>query len=78
MPIDALAWTETIAGVLRDCAADARKVSATGQVELRITGTATPRAKKELRRWAGGWWKTPDFEAFAAVAGDFTALLYAG
>ena len=28
MPIDALAWTETIAAVLRDCAADARKFSA--------------------------------------------------
>ncbi len=52
MPIDALAWTETIAGVLRDCAADARKY-ATGRVELRITGTATPRARKELD--AMGW-----------------------
>ena len=53
MPIDALAWTETIAGVLRECAADARKLSPTGQVELRITGTATPRARKELQ--ALGW-----------------------
>jgi len=53
MPIDALAWTETIADVLRLCAADARKVSATGQVELRISGTATPRAKRELK--ALGW-----------------------
>ena len=53
MPIDALAWTETIADVLRICAADARKVSATGKVELRITGTATPRAKRELK--ALGW-----------------------
>jgi hypothetical protein len=53
MPIDALAWTETIADVLRICAADARKVSATGQVELRITGMATPRAKRELK--ALGW-----------------------
>jgi hypothetical protein len=53
MPIDALAWTETIAGVLLICAADARKVSATGQVELRITGMATPRAKRELK--ALGW-----------------------
>ena len=53
MPIDALAWTETIAGVLRECAADARKISPAGRVELRITGTATPRAKKELQ--ALGW-----------------------
>ena len=53
MPIDALSWTETIADVLRICAADARKLSATGKVELRITGTATPRAKRELK--ALGW-----------------------
>jgi hypothetical protein len=53
MPIDALAWTETIADVLRICAADARKFSATGKVELRITGTATARAKRELK--ALGW-----------------------
>jgi hypothetical protein len=53
MPLDALAWTETTSGVLRECAADARKFSATGQVELRITGTATPRARKELQ--ALGW-----------------------
>jgi hypothetical protein len=53
MPIDALAWTETIAGVIRDCAAAARTFSAKGRVELRITGTATPRARKELQ--ALGW-----------------------
>jgi hypothetical protein len=53
MPVDALAWTEAIAEVLRICAEDARKISATGRVELRITGRATPRAKRELR--ALGW-----------------------
>ena len=53
MPIDALAWTEAIADVLRICAADAHQFSATGQVELRITGRATPRAKRELK--ALGW-----------------------
>ena len=53
MPIDVLAWTEAIADVLRTCAADARQLSATGQVELRITGRATPRAKRELK--ALGW-----------------------
>lgn len=53
MPIDSLAWTERVAGVLRECAADAHKFSATGQVELRITGTATARAKRELQ--ALGW-----------------------
>jgi hypothetical protein len=53
MPIDALAWTQTIAGVMRECASDARKFSATGQVELRITGMATPRARRELK--ALGW-----------------------
>ncbi len=53
MPVDALAWTETIAGVLRECAADARKISKSRKVELRITGTATPRARRELQ--ALGW-----------------------
>jgi hypothetical protein len=53
MPIDSLAWTEAIAGVLRGCAADAQQFSPTGQVELRITGTATRRAKRELQ--ALGW-----------------------
>ena len=53
MPIDALSWTETTAAVLRDSAADARRIAATGRVELRITGTATPLAKKELK--ALGW-----------------------
>jgi hypothetical protein len=53
MPFDVLAWTETTSGVLRDCEADARKISATGHVELRITGMATPLAKKELQ--AMGW-----------------------
>lgn len=53
MPIDALAWTETTAAMLREISADARKVAAPGRVELRITGTATPRARKELQ--ALGW-----------------------
>jgi hypothetical protein len=53
MPIDSLAWTETVAGVMRECAADARKFSPNGQVEFRITGMATPLAKKELA--ALGW-----------------------
>lgn len=53
MPVDALAWTETIAGIIRECAADARNATPTGKVELRITGTATPRARKELQ--ALGW-----------------------
>ena len=53
MPIDALSWTETTSAMLRGSAVEARKVSATGQVELRITGTATPMAKRELQ--ALGW-----------------------
>jgi hypothetical protein len=53
MPIDALSWTETIADVFRTCAADAHQFSATGRVELRITGTATRLAKRELK--ALGW-----------------------
>jgi hypothetical protein len=53
MPVDALSWTETIATIMRDCDADAQKISATGRVELRITGTATALAKKELQTL--GW-----------------------
>ena len=49
MPVDALAWTETVSSVLRDSAADARKSGLGGPVELRITGTATPLARKELK-----------------------------
>jgi hypothetical protein len=53
MPVDALSWTETIANVMRDCNADAQKFSSTGRVELRIAGSATALAKKELQ--ALGW-----------------------
>src|SRR4029077_17421259 len=38
MPIDVLSWSETTAAALRDSAADARRWTTTGQVELRITG----------------------------------------
>jgi hypothetical protein len=53
MPIDALAWTQTTAAVLRESAADARRISPKGQVELHISGAATALAKKELQ--ALGW-----------------------
>jgi hypothetical protein len=53
MPIDALAWTQTTAAVLRNTASDARKIRQSGQVELHISGTATALAKKELQ--AMGW-----------------------
>ena len=53
MPIDALAWTENTAPVLRESSADAKAIKHPGPVELRITGIATRRAKKELR--ALGW-----------------------
>jgi len=53
IPIDALAWTENTAPVLRESASDAKAIKHPGPVELRITGTATPLAKKELR--ALGW-----------------------
>jgi hypothetical protein len=39
--------------VLRESASDAKAIKHPGPVELRITGTATPLAKKELR--ALGW-----------------------
>jgi len=53
MPIDALAWTQTTASVLRDSASDARRIRQPGRVELHISGTATALAKKELQ--AMGW-----------------------
>ena len=53
MPIDSLSWTETISKVVDDCTTDAHKLSPTGSLELRITGQATPLARKELR--ARGW-----------------------
>jgi hypothetical protein len=54
MPIDALAWTQSTGGALRDSAADARRLVASGQVELRITGSATALAKRQLQ---GLGWK---------------------
>lgn len=53
MPVDTLAWTEKIAAVMREIASDARRQSAGGRVDLRITGRATPRARKQLA--ALGW-----------------------
>jgi hypothetical protein len=53
MPIDALSWPEDASRALRNAAADARRASSSGNVELRITGTATRLAKKELQSL--GW-----------------------
>jgi hypothetical protein len=53
MPIDTLAWTDRMAGLMREIGADGRRYAGAGQAELRITGAATPRAKKELQ--AAGW-----------------------
>lgn len=53
MPVDALSWPEEASRALRDAAADARRISPSSRVELQITGTATPLAKKELQ--ALGW-----------------------
>lgn len=53
MPIDALSWTPNTAQVLRQSAADARRIKPSGPVELHISGTASARAKKELQ--AMGW-----------------------
>jgi hypothetical protein len=49
MPIDILAWTEKTAAVWHDCAADARRIAPGARVELRITGKATPLARRELQ-----------------------------
>jgi hypothetical protein len=53
MPIDSLSWTQATAAVLRRSAADARALGGGGRVELRITGIATPLAKKQLQSM--GW-----------------------
>lgn len=53
MPVDALAWTDTISSVLRDSTTDARNSGLGGALELRITGTATRLARKELKEL--GW-----------------------
>jgi hypothetical protein len=53
MPIDSLSWTETTARAMRRSAADARALGGSGRAELRITGTATALAKKQLQ--AMGW-----------------------
>lgn len=53
MPIDALAWTQNTAQVLRGSADDARRIAPSGRVELHISGTATALAKKELQTF--GW-----------------------
>jgi hypothetical protein len=61
MPIDALAWTQSAGGALRESAADARRIVASGQVELRITGTATALAKRQLQ---GLGWKLVEHAKF--------------
>jgi hypothetical protein len=53
MPIGALSWTQSTATALRDSAASARRLGLAREVELRITGTATPLAKQELQKL--GW-----------------------
>lgn len=53
VPIDVLSWTAATTPVWRESAAEARRVSPAGQVELHITGTATPLAKQELKKL--GW-----------------------
>ena len=79
MPIDALAWTETIAGVLRECAADARKIlrHRAGRAAHHRHGDA---AGQEGTSGAGlaGRGKRQVLRPAPAVAGDFAALLYAG
>jgi hypothetical protein len=53
MPIDALAWTEGMAPVVRQAAADAQRVAPGRAVELQISGQATPLARRQIK--ALGW-----------------------
>ena len=67
MPIDALSWTQSPGSALTDSAADARRMSASGQVELRITGTATPLAKRQLQVLG---WRTVENAKFRTAGGS--------
>ena len=53
MPIDALSWTASTAEVFNRSTADLRRGGGRAPAELRITGRATPLAKRELK--ALGW-----------------------
>ena len=63
MPIDALAWTETISGVLRDMRGRRAQILR-HRAGRTCASPARPRRgpRASSRRWAGGWWKTLDFE----------------
>jgi hypothetical protein len=53
MPIDAMSWTASTAEVINRSVADLQRGAGSAQAELRITGRATPLAKRELK--ALGW-----------------------
>ena len=53
LPIDALAWTRETAAGFAGVTAQRRRVAPRARGELRITGTATALAKKQLK--AAGW-----------------------
>jgi hypothetical protein len=53
LPIDALSWTRETAAGFAGVTEQRRRVAPRARGELRITGTATALAKKELK--AQGW-----------------------
>ncbi|MEJ1158933.1 hypothetical protein [Prosthecomicrobium sp. N25] len=53
LPVDALAWTRETSRAIVEVTQAARASGITGPLELRLTGSATPRAKAELKTL--GW-----------------------
>ncbi|MBI4274973.1 MAG: hypothetical protein HY659_09780, partial [Rhizobiales bacterium] len=52
-PVDAISWTETTARTLGAASAQRKASGSTGRAELRITGQATPLARRRLKEF--GW-----------------------
>jgi hypothetical protein len=53
MPVDSVAWTETIARSFQGSTADMKKISPAGSAELRFTGQATALTKQRFKEL--GW-----------------------
>ena len=53
LPLDYLVWTEAVAEPSSEIAERARKELGAGGLEMHLTGQASERAARSLRRWAG-------------------------
>jgi len=61
LPLDALSWTENTARSMKNIVSDARSAGYAGRAEMRITGQATPMAKKALKDL--GWTVVDNFRS---------------